>query len=249
LGTVQDISDQRVSERELRAHHAVSQALREWEAFDQGVIDLLGLMATALEYQMASLWLWDQGLRALYCRAFWSEPGRDAAQFELAKRSMNFRPGEGKPGCAWQTQKPVVTPDAATDPVFQPRDAAVMGGIKSSLAFPALGPDGPIAVLSFYGFEHRTVSDSLTRTLSAIGHELGNFLSTRRDELDPRPLTPRELEVLRVAAEGNTGPQIAASLFISPATVKTHFDNIYEKLGVSDRAAAVAQAIRLGLIR
>ncbi|MEA2285186.1 MAG: two-component system, NarL family, nitrate/nitrite response regulator NarL, partial [Solirubrobacteraceae bacterium] len=41
---------------------------------------------------------------------------------------------------------------------------------------------------------------------------------------------------------------IAEQLFLSPATVKTHFEHIYEKLGVGDRAAAVAQALRTGLI-
>jgi DNA-binding CsgD family transcriptional regulator len=61
-------------------------------------------------------------------------------------------------------------------------------------------------------------------------------------------LTPRELDVLRLAAEGHTGPMIAATLFLSTATVKTHFANIYRKLDVSDRAAAVAKAMRLRLI-
>jgi DNA-binding CsgD family transcriptional regulator len=64
----------------------------------------------------------------------------------------------------------------------------------------------------------------------------------------PPPLTPRELEVLELAAEGRTGPSIAEDLFVSPATVRTHFEHIYEKLGVGDRAAAVARAMRLGLI-
>ena len=77
------------------------------------------------------------------------------------------------------------------------------------------------------------------------------------DEVDPfdvyesqpsAPLTPRELEVLQLAARGSTGPRIADELVLSPATVKTHFENIYSKLGVSDRAAAVAKALRLGLI-
>lgn len=61
-------------------------------------------------------------------------------------------------------------------------------------------------------------------------------------------LTPRELEVLQLAARGFSGPRIAAELVLSPATVKTHFENIYSKLAVTDRAAAVAQALRLGLI-
>jgi DNA-binding CsgD family transcriptional regulator len=62
------------------------------------------------------------------------------------------------------------------------------------------------------------------------------------------PLTPREREVLQLAAEGLSGPSIAKRLVVSPNTVKTHFSNIYEKLGVGDRAAAVARGLRLGLI-
>jgi DNA-binding CsgD family transcriptional regulator len=62
------------------------------------------------------------------------------------------------------------------------------------------------------------------------------------------PLTPRELEILDLAAAGSNGPMIAAELVVSAATVRTHFEHIYEKLEVRDRAAAVAKAMRLGLI-
>jgi ATP/maltotriose-dependent transcriptional regulator MalT len=62
------------------------------------------------------------------------------------------------------------------------------------------------------------------------------------------PLTPREVEVLELAAEGRNGPMIAQELILSAATVRTHFGHIYAKLGVPDRAAAVARAMRLGLI-
>ena len=61
-------------------------------------------------------------------------------------------------------------------------------------------------------------------------------------------LTPREHDVLRGLAEGKSAPQIAQELHVSPATVKTHLKTLYEKLGVSDRAAAVAEAMRRGLI-
>ena len=62
------------------------------------------------------------------------------------------------------------------------------------------------------------------------------------------PLTRRELEVLQLAASGSTGPMIADQLFVSQATVNTHFQHIYNKLGVGDRAAAVASAMRQGMI-
>jgi len=62
------------------------------------------------------------------------------------------------------------------------------------------------------------------------------------------PLTPRELELLQLAARGLTGPLIAEELVLSKGTVRTHFENIYTKLEVRDRAGAVAKAMRLGLI-
>lgn len=75
-----------------------------------------------------------------------------------------------------------------------------------------------------------------------------------RDGAEPKlkpisRLTPREREILELAADGLNGPRIAQSLVLSEATVKTHFGHIYHKLGVTDRSGAVAKAMRLGLIR
>ena len=70
-----------------------------------------------------------------------------------------------------------------------------------------------------------------------------------RSAVDERPiLTAREREVLALMAEGHSGPQIADRLIIALPTVKTHQARLYEKLGVSDRAAAVAEAMRRGLL-
>jgi DNA-binding NarL/FixJ family response regulator len=62
------------------------------------------------------------------------------------------------------------------------------------------------------------------------------------------PLSQRELEVLELVAAGTTNREAAAKLFISEATIKTHLLNIYAKLGVSDRAAAVGEAFNRGLL-
>lgn len=63
------------------------------------------------------------------------------------------------------------------------------------------------------------------------------------------PLSTRELDVLGLVARGSTNRAVAAALFISEATVKTHLLHVYAKLGVSDRAAAVAVAYERGLLR
>ncbi|HEY3687871.1 MAG TPA: response regulator transcription factor [Streptosporangiaceae bacterium] len=62
------------------------------------------------------------------------------------------------------------------------------------------------------------------------------------------PLSNRELEVLELVAAGATNREAAKRLFITEATVKTHLLNIYAKLGVSDRASAVAEAYNRGLL-
>jgi DNA-binding NarL/FixJ family response regulator len=64
----------------------------------------------------------------------------------------------------------------------------------------------------------------------------------------PGPLSQREREVLELVAAGTTNREAAARLFISEATVKSHLLNIYAKLGVGDRAAAVAEAFHRGLL-
>ena len=61
-------------------------------------------------------------------------------------------------------------------------------------------------------------------------------------------LSTREREVLQMIADGLTVPAMAKQLFLAPSTVKTHVQRLYEKLGVGDRAAAVAEAMRRGLL-
>jgi DNA-binding NarL/FixJ family response regulator len=66
---------------------------------------------------------------------------------------------------------------------------------------------------------------------------------------DHEQLTPRELDVLRLVADGLTNRAIARRLHISEATVKTHLVHTYAKLGVDDRTAAVMSALERGLLR
>jgi DNA-binding NarL/FixJ family response regulator len=61
-------------------------------------------------------------------------------------------------------------------------------------------------------------------------------------------LSPRELEVLALVADGATNRTVGARMHVSEATVKTHLLSIYSKLGVGDRAAAVAEGFRRGLL-
>jgi two-component system, NarL family, nitrate/nitrite response regulator NarL len=104
------------------------------------------------------------------------------------------------------------------------------------------------------GADARELCDAITavargRTVLAPELQTGIFGEIRLRAAYERPfLSEREQEVLRLISEGLTAPRIATTLHLSPATVKTHLQHVYEKLGVSERAAAVAAAMRRGLL-
>jgi PAS domain S-box-containing protein len=229
FGTVRDVTEQRLTERELQAHYALTQALSEWQSFEQGVVDLLRRLGTAMDWDAASIWVRADRKGSLVRRAVWTPPSADLAESEPTHRDSDVSPGEDVVRRAWEEMEPITI------------DGSV-------LLVPAVHEGETLAVLAFSGSESRRLTARLIRTVSALGRDLGRFLAGRRAELGLCPLSARELEVLQLAAQGLSGPVIAERLIISPATVKTHFEHIYEKLGVTDRAAAVAEAMRQGLI-
>jgi two-component system, NarL family, nitrate/nitrite response regulator NarL len=94
-----------------------------------------------------------------------------------------------------------------------------------------------------------TVARGGTALAPEVQAGLAEEIQVRERSGGGRPsLTAREDEVLRLIAQGKSAPGIAEELHLSTPTVKTHLHTLYEKLGVSDRAAAVAEAMRRGLI-
>jgi DNA-binding CsgD family transcriptional regulator len=248
VGVVQDVSGARNSDRLHDARRMLTRALDDWQSLEDGVVVLLHRFASALDLPVGTLWTWSEAASQLQCSATWSAPGDDSAVLAPATPGMMLPAGSGAIDLAWNSGRPVIAPDRSPDPGAYPEQELTPRGLAAELAFPAVGADGTIGVAAFYGPQPLEASEHLVQTLESMGHELGHFLELRRGRVEPRALTARELEILRHAADGERGPEIARRLVISPSTVKTHFENIYEKLGVSDRAAAVARALRAGLI-
>jgi DNA-binding NarL/FixJ family response regulator len=192
--------------------------------------------------------LWLPRGDVLVAGAFWRSEAVDVEQFESACRGCRLRAGSDLAGRVLRSREPVNAAKVIDDPSFERREAAAAVGLRGAVAFPALFADEVLAVVELFSLDELPLPERLMRSLSGIGYELGQFFAARRGELAPPALTPRELEVLQLAARGHTGREIGARLTVSRATVKTHFEHIYEKLHVSDRAAAVASALRLGVI-
>ena len=123
-----------------------------------------------------------------------------------------------------------------------PTRVLLMSGLATSeMAQRALeaGADGFI--------DKQATADELCAALWAVARG-ERVVSPRLVPSEGVSLSARECEVLRLVAEGLSAPQIAEQLVLSSHTVKTHMRNLYEKLGVTDRAEAVAVAMRRGLL-
>ena len=165
-----------------------------------------------------------------------------------------------------------IEPDVAVLDIRMPE----MDGIEAARNLTGDHPQIGIVILTAYDDRHFVVeavragakgyvlktrdADHLLRTVRLVAE--GNMVIDPElvvavaDELTaakgsgrtPETLTERELEILQLLAFGYTNREIGARLFISADTVKTHLEHVYQKLGASDRTAAVAEAMRRQLI-
>jgi DNA-binding NarL/FixJ family response regulator len=108
--------------------------------------------------------------------------------------------------------------------------------------------DADLDVLPAIGAELLRAARAAAAGQSVLSPAVASKLMGRVRAPEAEPLSQRELEVLGLVAGGSTNKEAAARLFISEATIKTHLLHIYAKLGVSDRAAAVAEAFHRGLL-
>ncbi len=146
-----------------------------------------------------------------------------------------------------------------------------MDGVEATRAVRERRPDVAVLVVTTYDTDEAIVraieagaagymlKDSPTEDLvdavrraaageTVLAPPITKRLNERTRNVSPDALTSREIDVLREVANGNTNAEIAERLYISEATVKTHLIHIYDKLGVSDRAAAVARAYEKGFL-
>lgn len=237
-------SKQSPAEREVDAHVAVADALVAWDGIERWAARLLADLGHALDCEAGVFWV--AGGEVLKPRVFWHETA-ETREFRMMTLTSRLRPGSELPGQAWHRAEPHVLGDAAGSGWPRWR-AAAAAGLSGGIALPATSDGEVVAVVELASREKPELTERLRRSLTAIGHVLGAFLARRRGVLDEQVITPRQVEILQLAAEGLSAPEIAETLVVAPGTVKTHFENIYERLGVKTRAAAVAQGVRLGLV-
>lgn len=159
----------------------------------------------------------------------------------------------------------------APDVVLMDLRMPEMGGVEAIAALRAKAPTVRVLVLTTFDTDSDVLpaieagatgyllkdapTDELLRAVRAahrgeavLSPTVAGRLMVRVRQPGPDTLSPRERQVLGLVADGATNREAAAKLFISEASIKTHLLHIYDKLGVRDRAAAVGEAYKRGIL-
>ncbi|RRJ87794.1 DNA-binding response regulator [Gulosibacter macacae] len=155
--------------------------------------------------------------------------------------TMDLRLGDGTDGAeATRRIRALDHPPAVLVLTNYDDDADILAAVEAGAAGYLLKDAPPEQLLS--------ATRRAARGESVLGPELMSRLRARQREAHV-DLTPRERDVLERLETGASNKEIAAELFLSPTTVKSHLAAIYGKLGVPSRTAAIAKAREQGLLR
>jgi len=172
--------------------------------------------------------------------------------------------GDGAEAVALATQ---LSPDVVLMDLRMPG----VGGAEATAQILAARPDVRVVILTTYESDENILAAieagasgyllkaapqeeilaglrSVARGEVALAPSIAALLVKRMREPARVTLSERETQVLALVAEGNSNREIAAALFVSEATVKTHLIHVFEKLEVKDRTRAVTKAMELGLL-
>ena len=130
--------------------------------------------------------------------------------------------------------------------------------LQEKAVYPVLNRDGEMVSTVTLDINTARLKNDLEKQLRYIKRLESSLNRAENDRTPPEPppmettdnfgLTEREIEVLKLVAEGLTNLEISNLLFISPHTVKSHVIHIFNKLGVNDRTQAAVLATRYGII-
>jgi PAS domain S-box-containing protein len=187
----------------LQAQYGVARAIAEAKSFEDAVSSLLASIARPLGRQVADFWaLQDDG--TLRCVAQWHEDGMDVDDFERASRELVLKPGDGLPGQAWESGRPMWLGDAVEAGTFARAREAEQAGLHGGMAFPVTGADTCVGVIEVFSHEIRERDPGVYALTEGIGLQVGDFIEALRIE-DEREEARLQLEaILRGVADAVT---------------------------------------------
>jgi signal transduction histidine kinase/CheY-like chemotaxis protein len=215
-------------------------------SLEDGPARMLDEICRGFRWDWGVFWEVDADGSALRPITTWALPGLDIAAFEDATRAISLERGQGLPGRAWETERPVPVGDVRRRTVFARRGAAVASCLRAGIELPVRSGGRVVGVLELMSRERREVDAEMLATLEAIGAKVGQFVERRRADAVLRRSEAAERSA-RLAAEAAVHARdefvatISHDLSNPLSTIKGHV----QLLRRSIRRAAAPEAAQL----
>lgn len=183
-GIIRDISLRKREESQLAAQYAVTRALAESGSLEEASTTILKAVCETVGWELGAFWVVDGENKVLQCIDIWHAQPDRMAEFEAATKATAFAPGVGLPGRVWNNGAPAWITDVVQDENFPRIGMARGAGLHAAFAFPILSGSEVTGVIEFFSRWVRRPDQDLLLMMSAMGGQIGLFLSRRRAEAE-----------------------------------------------------------------
>src|SRR5256885_14264538 len=188
-----DISERVRNDRRRLAQYTVASLLAGSWTLEEASSAILETIASIGDWVLSALWIYDESIGRLRCRAYWHAGSPHFEKFGQLSSEVRFRMGEGLPGRVWELNEPAWIHDVVVDKNFPRASAAREAGLHGGFAFPLFAGRAINGVIEMFS-EHVAEPDpDLFQLVAALGSQIGLFIERRRVE--------KELELAKENAE------------------------------------------------
>jgi PAS domain S-box-containing protein len=187
----------------LHAQYGVARAIAGAAGFDEAAPALLEAIARALGRQVAAFWaVGDEG--TLRCVAQWHDDGVEFEGFERATRELVLKRGEGFPGQAWESGRPVWLGDSLASGRFLRAAEAEKADLHGGMAFPVKGGGECLGVIEVFSHEIRERDAGVYALTEGLGLQVGEFIEALHTEQEREEARDQLEAILRGVADAVT---------------------------------------------
>ncbi len=190
---LRDITERVRNDRRRLAQYTVASLLAGSWTLEEASSPILQTIASIGDWDLSALWIYDEAIGRLRCRAYWHAGAPQFEKFGQLSSAFQFRMGEGLPGRVWESNEPAWIHDVTVDKNFPRAPAAREAGLHGGFAFPLFAGRAINGVVELFSEHVADPDPDLLQLVTALGSQIGFFIERRRIE--------KELELAKENAE------------------------------------------------
>jgi len=175
-----DISERVRNDRRRLAQYTVASLLAGSWTLDEASCAILQTIASIGDWVLSGIWVHDEAIGKLRCRAFWHAGAPKLQKFGEFSKTIAFGRGEGLPGRVWESNEPAWIRDVTRDKNFPRASVAREAGLRGGFAFPLFAGRAVNGVIELFSNEVAEPDHDLLQLVIALGSQLGLFIERRR---------------------------------------------------------------------